>query len=860
MPLEQDPLDKYKIKTESNDPLDRYKPGSVIKPEVENIEPVEIKAKETSKAKEEPKEESWWNWLTRSRAPEKLSSKGTINYENKSPFTVGQRETGAEPDTYAGGFAKGLQESLYENVARPMASPLGAAIIAGGAPLVRGALGVASKIPGVSKVGQLLAKEILPGEAPAFVKETVSALTPKGKVTTPVDTPELASSEINVPKIVRPEKPDYTNRILEAAGEGKPGLSDERLPKTNNMPGDTRVLTYRNPDGKPIISVRFAESEDGQLIINDFVADKSKGLLRGKAMNEVINALKGMNVNLDWTETMTPDAKNLLDKYKLMNASPIDKLLGAVRETKPLEQKQAKIYSVERGSRISEAEKVTTPGQKGFFEKKSKLAGEHTKVQMEPLKLEQPDIDSLFDDISKSSLEPFQRINAGDGLQKILNGEVPQNSEIQLLGKIFGQDKISELASKLPKIKQGDLIHEALNIPRAMQTIWDLSMPLRQGKGLIMSRDWFRAWPSMVKSAGSEGAYRGVMDSIMSHPNFRTVIKPDGTKEIPFFRKAGLHLTDLTDLSSREESMMSTVVEQAVPLARASNRAATAYVNKLRADHFNRLIASAEKAGLDPKNNLGLAQRIAGFVNNATGRGSLGSAEKYAVALNDIFFSPRFLASRVNMLNPANYMRLNTPEGRMVSKQYWKSMAGLSAAWLTELSLMQASGAEVNWDPTSSDFGKARWGQVTFDPGAGFQQPIVLLARLAQGSYKTMTGNEREYGHGFGSKTMKDAIEDFLANKLAPIPKYFYDVANSSEYQPFDVNDRTVRLLTPMIMQDLSELAQEDPSLLPLLGGAFAGESIQVNNPDLKMFGDMIPPSNIPVDAGPGFAKARKGR
>lgn len=673
------------------------------------------------------------DWLTTPFLPEAHGAK-LENYDNPlASIARGATEIGAEG---------------YNQLIRPMSSPVGAAITAASGPLLKAGIKGASMLPGASKVASLLTSKIGEAEAPSFIKGIVNSLTPK--------------------------------------------------------------------------------DSEGVKLADELLAAK--------------------NTNSDVIEQQA-------------SITPVDKLLEAVKSSKPLEEKQASIYSKERGKRIGEAEKVTTPGQKGFFERKGQLAGEHTKVQMEPLKLEQPDVDELYNNIHTSPLEPFQRIHAGDGLTKILSGQVPQDSQIQLLSKVFGEDKISELSSHLPTIKQGDILHELTNVPRAMQTIWDLSMPLRQGKGLIMSRDWWKAWPDMVKSFGSENTYKGIMDSIMERPNFVTKTLADGTREEPLFRRAGVHITDLTDLSSREESMMAPMVEQVVPGARASNRAATAFINKLRADHFDRLVSGAEAAGLKPLENEDLLHQIGSFINNATGRGSLGPAEKYAVGLNDVMFSPRFLASRVNMLNPANYLKLNTPEGRMVSKQYWKSAAGLTGAWMAKLKAEEYAGAKVNWDdPSSSDFLKAKWDNTTDDPGAGFQQIMVLLSRLAQESYKTAAGKDKDYGRGFGTKTMKDAIEEFVANKLAPVPKFFYDSANASEYRPFDANDRTIRLVVPMIMQDLSELSQEDSSLLPLLGGAFLGESVMVNNPkQSKMFGDTIPSANIPSDSG-NLMKVRKGR
>jgi hypothetical protein len=71
---------------------------------------------------------------------------------------------------------------------------------------------------------------------------------------------------------------------------------------------------------------------------------------------------------------------------------------------------------------------------------------------------------------------------------------------------------------------------------------------------------------------------------------------------------------------------------------RNSSRAYTAFANKYRMDTFSKLVQDAENLGLNPNENRDLSKAIAEFVNNGTGRGTLGSFEKSALLLNSFSF------------------------------------------------------------------------------------------------------------------------------------------------------------------------------------------------------------------------------
>lgn len=507
--------------------------------------------------------------------------------------------------------------------------------------------------------------------------------------------------------------------------------------------------------------------------------------------------------------------------------NPIQKLLAAVRESKPLTKKQAELYTKERIERLEELRKrYNIPGIEGHFARKGALAGEYGKVVREPLKLDDTDVTQLFNMIRDNpAFLDFEKIHAGDGLARLLRGQVPREHEINILEDMFGSDVISEIVAELPKIKRrGGLISETVNLTRALLASMDLSAPFRQGLPLLHHKAWWTSWDDMVRSFASEKAYAGVMQGIREGKYFTRKVTEDGQVLPSLAEQAGLKLTDLRSFSRREEAIMSTWAER-IPLigrgVRASNRAYTAFLNKLRADTFTSLVDDAIRVAagdsrLDPRSNLHLARSIASYVNNASGRGDLGKLERSAVALNNIFFAPRNIASRVQMLNPANYLMTPPP----VRRQYLKSLLSVAAFWGTMAKLGEMAGAEVSLDPTSSDFGKIKIGNVRLDPAGSFQQYLVVAYRLLRGQFTgaTRPGVTYQTGAYFGRPTRKDILESFLTSKLNPLLGFAYDLLAASRYRPFNLADQTAQLFIPMVVQDIIEIAKEDPALIPWLG------------------------------------------
>lgn len=486
----------------------------------------------------------------------------------------------------------------------------------------------------------------------------------------------------------------------------------------------------------------------------------------------------------------------------------VKKVIDVLQEAKPLNKTQRVLYSQERGKRIGQAFKIgeNVPGEKGFIQQLSKLKGELPKVEFESLRpsLTQEDIDDLFNRVRQSDLSPFDQISASGALAKIFGkggGNLPTPSEQKLLRKTFGDEFVKVIRSKR---SIGEKLTEAgvdvLNIPRSIMASIDLSAPLRQGAFLVgRPKQWIPAFKEMFKHFASEEAYKALEENISKRPTY------------PLMRESNLAISTLTDLGSREESFMSNFAEKIPVLGRgvrASGRAYSGFLNKLRADVFDDLVQKAESLGLNPTEDFELTDSISNFVNTATGRGNLGALEKAAPILNSVFFSPRLIASRLNLLNPKFYMDLDP----FVRKEALKSLLTFAGTGVTVLGLAKAGGLDVGTDPRSADFGKIKTGNTRYDIWGGFQQYIRLAAQLITNQIvSTTSGKVMNLGQGYKPTTRKDILQRFGESKFSPIASFATGLlkGQTATGEPFEVTKEIRDRFIPLVIQDAQSLVKE---------------------------------------------------
>ncbi len=369
---------------------------------------------------------------------------------------------------------------------------------------------------------------------------------------------------------------------------------------------------------------------------------------------------------------------------------------------------------------------------------------------------------------------------------------------------------------------------EVLNTTRAVVTSIDLSAVARQGAfiGLAHPVRASRAIPAMLRSLTKKGHFRTITE-IQNRPN------------AALYKASGLFIAEPneTSLAKMEEAYMSRWAER-IPGVAASARAYTSFLNQLRADSFDAMVASLSRDG---KVTLKEAKAIANFINVSTGRGNLSILQPAAVALNTAFFSPRYTVSRFQLLLGQPFYHGTKRTKILVAKEYGRFMVGASVMYALAYAADAAFGDDddiplVEWNPRSSDFGKIRIRKTRIDPMAGMVQTFVFMTRLITGETKsTRTGRVtpiRGKGVPFRGDTSFDIGVTFFRNKLSPVfatAARFFDRTDKG-FKRFDVLEEGLSLTTPLALRDVIEVVQEHGIILStaIILAAIFGVGVQV--------------------------------
>ncbi len=313
-----------------------------------------------------------------------------------------------------------------------------------------------------------------------------------------------------------------------------------------------------------------------------------------------------------------------------------------------------------------------------------------------------------------------------------------------------------------------------LGVPRTIMASLDYSAPLRQALLPTISH------PVMASKAAVE-----MFKSSFSKKNYdRWFFELENSDRYILMKDSKLGLTDANNpkLAAKEEQYMNGLAEK-IPvigkLIKGSERAYVTYLNKMRVDLFNRFADQMQHDGRTFENSPEAYKQMAAYVNNMTGRGDLGKTlNESAPVLNQLFFSPRLMASRINTLTYLVQPRFWNKVPREARNDFFKSLLSTAGVGLSILALAKMAGADTEDDPRSPDFGKIKSGNTRWDIWGGHQQYIRLAAQMITGKKKSSTsgkiseiGTDNPYSGTRGGLGL-----DFLRGKLAPVPSIGVDL------------------------------------------------------------------------------------
>jgi predicted nucleic acid-binding Zn-ribbon protein len=426
--------------------------------------------------------------------------------------------------------------------------------------------------------------------------------------------------------------------------------------------------------------------------------------------------------------------------------------------------------------------------------------------------------------------------------------------QIRWMNKMNLEREKATLAARNAFQRFGDNFIDVLGLPRTLMASVDFSAPLRQGLILTVRNPKIaaRALKQMFLQAVSEFKYEQWLDEL------------EGTEEYQYAKSVGLYIAKPNSvLLAKEEQFVSSIASK-IPvygkLVRGSERAYSSYLNVLRMGVFHDFYHNMQVAGLDPILDKDTFKYMARFINNATGRGNImdmGVGEK---ALNALFFSPRYVISRFNILfNTPIFLLAEIPGASGITKypkevrrEALKTMLAFSVIQSLVMLLAAAAGAEVEDDPRSANFMKIKFGNITFDTWSGFQQIVKTVSVVASAKKKNaVTGKITDLNTGgYKTPTRADEVFSFFRKKLSPVASIMVDAlyAPKGQYkeqsilfgnitytdkvgfqdvmgQNLTYTDKILSLMIPLYFQDMYEIyknegiAMTSAALFPALFG-----------------------------------------
>lgn len=387
---------------------------------------------------------------------------------------------------------------------------------------------------------------------------------------------------------------------------------------------------------------------------------------------------------------------------------------------------------------------------------------------------------------------------------------------------------------KAPLRSLGGQFSDIGGLAKSLKASMDLSFTFRQGFKSMFAhpKQWADNAANGFKLAVKQLGQKGTSDDVINAVKAEIYGRENALNGN--YKKMGL------DLGTVEEAYPTSLPERMPLLGRIYKASETAFngtAYRLRADVADQMMKEAVRAGRDVTDKE-LLKSIGTYVNSLTGRGDLGRAEGFAKAFNNLFFSPRFFKSNVDFLTAHMFDRNMDPLlKRRAAINLMRMIAGVGSG----LALAKAINPDlVNFDGTSSDFGKVKVGNTRVDVTAGMASILTLLTRSADVVARGATQGEVKLGEkkSYDRQNPLGALfGGFLSNKLAPLPGTVRDLAKGESFsgKPLNVNSTeglanlAVNLFAPIPVTNTLELADDPESIGPILGTMLDGLGFGTN-------------------------------
>jgi hypothetical protein len=674
-----------------------------------------------------------------------------------------------------------------------------------------GGLDDAYAIQNAGKSTQIKPKANLP-KAKVPVKPNYDSLTlPPGRLQTPDGSP--IGPEIRNPKVLKPD--NFYNKV-----QVNRKYADNTKQPFVPQDGWTKLL-HEDPKTwyslRKVLEDRIQPKLPTKTSIGQTVQTPIQGISKSELSAQ--DAFQAPLKDIPAKSPVLDGQKDILQNNQIMSSQDsitdnelIVKLTNELKNAGNIRDTQEGLYKRARSEKLAKLMNVRekVAGEKGFIQELGALKGDLPKAKYESVRqaFDQKSVDRLFDMVRKSSaLDEWEKINAQVGLAKILGeggGTVPTKGELEKLHSVFGKEFTDTVLAKRGNLsKLGDKAMQVYNLPRSfMAGALDLSATMMQNAMFAYRHPILTAknFKKQLAFFANEKAFKMSQAEIASRPNYQLM------------KDAKLSITDMGSFASKREEQFMGSWAESIPgvgkVIRASGRAYTGFLNRMRADVFDQMIDSYRVSGGEatPK----YLRDLGDFINTSTGRGNLGNLERVAPVLGQGLFSARKLAATVQTINPMYYVNKD-PQIRKEALLTMLSFMG-GATLITQLSKL--AGAEVSDDPTSSDFGKIKIGNTRFNMYGPYQQVAVLMSRLFKG-YATSSTTGRKLMLGDESNPYSpnrlDLLTRFFESKEHPMLSLIVSALRGENNigEKFDFPVELLNRFVPMVLADSYDLYKE---------------------------------------------------
>lgn len=389
-----------------------------------------------------------------------------------------------------------------------------------------------------------------------------------------------------------------------------------------------------------------------------------------------------------------------------------------------------------------------------------------------------------------------------------------------------------ELAREFSRLEwQKTLATEVLNvisIPKTFASSLDVSMTARQG-----------LWNLINHPKASSKAYTNQWRALVKESNYETIQRTlEGDPWTGHGERFGLHLPSQIEarrpgaIGFREEYFQSALAEKLTggkySPVRASNRAATAFLDTQRVEVFKLLGKQLENAGYSMEKNPAQFKALAEFVNLTTARGLnkyRGNLLPYISAIG--LFSPRNMAARFTLLNPIYYAKLPPGVRKIATKEAVKFYGALAATLGIASTI---PGVEVSADPDDPNFGYIKVGNKRFDITGGFRSQARLIGQLGKRISTALTESDPKKKQEQLQKASMN-LWRFTRGKMAPPSGTATDIITGETFLGEPTTLGTIakeHLGMPFGIRDFYEVYKEEGLAMGLALAPIGGHGVGI--------------------------------